>query len=285
VNLSKKSLFLFLPWLLFGLASCQTESPQQILPATQISKIDQKEMVLVPAGKFIMGTDKTDPENTHQKIGTIKPLYLDQHPQRSIDLEAFYMDKYEVTHREYMRFVEATRFNELPSNWVEGKIPEGLKNHPVTNITWREALAYALWAGKLLPTEEQWEKAARGTDGRLYPWGNEYAKGMANMGIDAAKKNMPVGSYPQDVSSYGLYDMGGNVMEWSLDWYLPYPGNDYQSPKFGKKLKVLRGNSFQSGGHYFLEAYRYVFSRTEVDPDDYFENVGFRCVMAVNPPH
>jgi len=237
-------------------------------------------MVLVPAGKFIMGTDKVDPDNTHQKIGTIKPLYLDQHPQRSVDLDAFYMDKYEVTHREYMRFVDATLFNEFPSNWVGGKIPAGLESHPVTNITWREALAYTLWAGKLLPTEEQWEKAARGADGRLYPWGSEYTQGVANIGIDAAKKTMPVGSFPQDVSPYGLYDMGGNVMEWSLDWYLPYPGSDHQSKKFGKRLKVLRGNSFHSGGHYFLEAYRYVFSRTEVDPDDYFENVGFRCVMS-----
>ncbi len=234
-------------------------------------------MVLVPAGEFIMGTNLTDPDNTHLKIGTVKPLYRDQHPERKIHLPAFYIDQYEVTNREYQRFLEESGYPDLPGHWDAAQFPEGTGDLPVTNITWREALTYALWAGKRLPTEAQWEKASRGSDGRLYPWGNEYQKGWANIGIDGAKALMAGGSYPKDVSSYQVYDMAGNVMEWTLDWYQAYPGNDYRFSKFGDQFKVIRGNGFQKGGHYFLEAYRYAFYRTEAQPDEYFENVGFRC--------
>ena len=238
-------------------------------------------MVLVPAGEFIMGTNRTDPENTHLKIGTVKPLYKDQRPERKVHLDAFYIDQYEVTNLEYKKFIDATQFPELPGHWEEGMYPEGEKDLPVTNVTWREALTYALWAGKRLPTEAQWEKAARGTDGRLFPWGDDYQKGWANVGVDGAKALVKGGSFPKDVSPYNVHDLAGNVMEWTQSWYERYPGNDYQFKKFGKEFKVLRGNGFQKGGHYFLEAYRYAFYRTEGKPDEYFENVGFRCVMPI----
>ena len=259
--------------------SCKENQGQK--SAAVVSEVDQKEIVLIPAGEFIMGTDKTDPENTQQRIGTIKPLYLDQQPQRRVNLEAFYIDRYEVTNKEYKRFIEAAQYPDYPAHWVEGTYPEGLADHPVTNVTWAQAMAYALWARKLLPTEEQWEKAARGADGRIYPWGNEYTKGMANLEIDGARQTAPVGTYPKDVSPYGVNDMAGNVMEWTLDWYRAYPGSNYQSQRFGRYFKVLRGTGFQKAGHYFLEAYRYAFFRTEVDPDEFFENVGFRCVTPV----
>ena len=238
-------------------------------------------MLLVPAGEFTMGTNRSDPENTHLKIGTVKPLYKDQHPERKVYLDAFYIDQYEVTNREYKKFIDATQFPELPGHWEEGRYPEGTGALPVTNVTWNEALTYALWAGKRLPTEAQWEKAARGADGRLFPWGNEYEKGWANVGVDGAKELVAGGSYPKDVSPYKIFDLAGNVMEWTASWYQPYPGNDYQFKKFGKEFKVLRGNGFQRGGHYFLEAYRYAFYRTEARPEEYFENVGFRCVLPV----
>ncbi len=254
------------------------------LPPKISSKVDGKAMVMIPAGEFIMGTNRTDPENTHLKIGTVKPLYKDQHPEHKVYLDAFYIDQYEVTNREYKKFIDSTQFPELPGHWEDGRFPEGEKDLPVTNVTWREALTYALWAGKRLPTEEQWEKAARGTDGRLFPWGDEYQKGWANVGIDGAKALAAGGSYPKDVSPYHVFDMAGNVMEWTSSWYQPYPGNDYQFKKFGKEFKVLRGNGFQKGGHYFLEAYRYMFYRTEAKPDEYFENVGFRCVTPATSP-
>lgn len=261
-----------------------TACGEKPLQKVKVSPVDQKEMVLIPAGEFIMGTNKTDPENTHQKIGTVKPLYLDQHPERKVTLDAYYIDRTEVTNAEYKRFIEAMQFPDLPSNWKNETYPEGMADHPVIGITWHEALTYALWAGKRLPTEAQWEKAARGTEGFEYPWGNEYVKGHANVGIEDAKGTLPVRSKPQDVSPYGVYDMAGNVMEWTMDWYLPYPGNTHKDQRFGKTLKVLRGNAFQKAGHYFLDAYRYAFNRTEVPPDEFFENVGFRCVMPVPSP-
>jgi formylglycine-generating enzyme required for sulfatase activity len=251
------------------------------LPQNKIWEKDQKKMVLIPAGEFLMGTDLQDKENTHQQIGSVKPLYLDQQPQHKVQLDAYYIDQYEVTNREYKNFIEATQFTYLPSNWLEGEIPEGEDDLPVTNISWMEAWAYAQWAGKELPTEAQWEKAARGTDGRIFPWGNEYEKGVANVGVDGAKKIMVGGSFPKDVSAYKVYDMAGNVMEWTRDWYQAYPGTTYSSKKFGKKFKVLRGSGSQKSGHYFLEAYIYSFYRTEVQHEEFFENVGFRCVHPV----
>jgi formylglycine-generating enzyme required for sulfatase activity len=264
------------------LSAC--ERAPDTLPTQMVSEVDGKAMRLVPAGEFIMGTNRTDPDNTHLKIGTVKPLYKDQHPEHKVYLDAFYIDEKEVTNLEYKKFIDSTQFPELPGHWEEGSFPEGKGNLPVTNVTWREAFSYALWAGKRLPTEAQWEKAARGTDGRLYPWGDEYQKGWANIGVDGAKALAPSGSYPKDVSPYQVFDMAGNVMEWTSSWYQAYPGNDYQFKKFGNEFKVLRGNGFQKGGHYFLEAYRYTFYRTEARLDEYFENVGFRCVNPVTSP-
>ena len=261
------------------LAAC--EKAPGPLPPQMVSEVDGKAMRLVPAGEFIMGTDRTDPDNTHLKIGTVKPLFKDQRPEHKVHLDAFYIDEKEVTNREYKKFIDATQFPELPGHWEEGVFPEGTGDLPVTNVTWREALTYALWAGKRLPTEAQWEKAARGTDGRLFPWGEEYQKGWANAGVDGAKALAPGGSFPKDVSPYQVFDMAGNVMEWTASWYQAYPGNDYQFKKFGKEFKVLRGNGFQKGGHYF-QAYRF-FYRTEAKPEEYFENVGFRCVLPVTP--
>lgn len=258
-------------------SACDGLGGNNSLEQVIISEIDQKEMVLIPAGEFIMGTNKTDTENTHQQIGTVKPLYLDQQPERKINLPAYYIDRYEVTNKEYKRFIDATQFDELPSHWENETYPEELADHPVTNITWREAWSYAMWAHKQLPTEEQWEKAARGTGGQVYPWGDVFEKGNANMGIEGARKTVPIGSYLNDVSPFQVYDMGGNVMEWTQDWYQAYPGSDYKDPRFGKTFKVLRGNGFQQAGHYFLEAYRYSFYRTEAEPNEYFSNVGFRC--------
>jgi len=254
------------------------EIKNDTLPLVKISLIDGKEMVLVPAGEFFMGTNKIDDEKMHLKIGAVKPLFVDQHPSRKIFLDSYYIDKYEVTNEEYKRFLDSSGYDELPGHWENETYAKGTGRYPVTHVTWREALTYGLWAQKTLPSEAQWEKAARGADGLLYPWGNDYEKGISNMDIDGARALAEVGKYPDDVSPYKVYDLGGNVMEWTLDWYQAYPGSTYKNPRYGKILKVLRGNAFQKSGHYFLEAYRYSFSRTEADPNDYFENVGFRSL-------
>ena len=286
VTLWAKFISLFFYILTLFLSACgdsfDLKLQKIVLPAVKISQFDGKEMVLVSAGDFIMGTDMIDHEKTHLQIGAVKPLFLDQHPSRKIYLDSYYIDKYEVTNEEYKKFLDSSGYDELPGHWEDGSYKEGRGRYPVTHVTWREALTYALWAKKKLPTEVHWEKAARGTDGRIYPWGDFYEKGKSNMDIDGARELTEVGIYPEDVSPYKVYDLGGNVMEWTMDWYQAYPGSSYRSPRYGKVLKVLRGNAFQKAGHYFLEAYRYSFSRTEADPNDYFENVGFRCFEPVS---
>ncbi|MZG29550.1 MAG: formylglycine-generating enzyme family protein [Nitrospinae bacterium] len=270
--------------LLFFLSGCQLcDCEKEQMTPVKVSERDQKEMVLVPAGEFIMGTNKVDEEGTHKKIGSVKPLYIDQHPERKLYLGDFYMDRYEVTNEEYQKFLKATKFTDRPAHWENGTFPEGMALHPVTQVTWWEGWSYCMWAGKQLPTEAQWEKSARGPNGLPYPWGEEFVKGKSNLGIEGDRKAAPVTAYPEDVSPYKIYGLSGNVMEWTLDWYLPYPGNPKPNSRYGKELKVLRGNGFQKAGHYFLPAYRYAFNRTEVNPNDFFENVGFRCASEIIP--
>ena len=112
-------------------------------------------MVLIPAGEFIMGTNKVDKEETHKKIGAVKPLYLDQHPERKLFLDSYYIDQYEVTNEEYSRFLNANQFTDIPAHWEDGVFPEGHEYHPVTQVTWWEAWSFCQWEDKQLPTEAQ----------------------------------------------------------------------------------------------------------------------------------
>jgi len=130
----KKYTLIYLLCLLIFTVSC--DNRKDALESVKISPIDGKEMVLVPAGEFIMGTNKTDVDNTQQKIGTVKPLYLDQHPERKVMLDAYYIYRYEVTNSEYKKFMDDTQYPDPPTNWVDGMIPEGREDHPVTSIIW-----------------------------------------------------------------------------------------------------------------------------------------------------
>ena len=153
-----------------------------------VSGRDGRSMVFVPTGEFLFGPDR-------EKAVT----------------GAFYIDRYPVTNAEYKKFVEATG-HEHPAHWRRGTWPEGKANHPVVQITWESAYAYVQWAGKRLPTELEWEKAARGTDGRVWPWGNVFDPRKCNT---SSEGTTPVGLYsPGGDSPYGLWDMAGNVWEW-----------------------------------------------------------------------
>lgn len=234
--------------------------------------VQEEGMVLVPAGEFIMGTDKTKEKEIPPAYGFRKPPYEDEKPQRKVFLKAFYIDKYEVTHAQYRKFIEATKYK-APDNWKNGYNP-AWNNYPVVNVSWEDAKAYCQWCKKRLPTEQEWEKSARGTDGRKFPWGNEYDPKKAN---NSQKGLSLAGLFKEDVSPYGVYDLGGNVMEWTTDWYKPYTGNKDEDPDFEKNYKVIRGGSWGGIGHYNISYYIRAACRNYAKPKDKFNDVGFRC--------
>jgi formylglycine-generating enzyme required for sulfatase activity len=202
-------------------------------------------MILVPAGNFLMGDEK-------------QPVRVD----------VFYIDKYPVTNAEYAKFIEATG-HPPPPHWEEtgGTYPPDMANHPVVFVNWFDAQDYATWAGKRLLTEAEWEKAARGTDGRVYPWGNEFNRIMCNVSEAGIGGTTPVGKYsPYGDSPYKVGDMAGNVWEWTATDWAP-----------GSSSKVQRGGSFVNRGSYARCAYRYLGVPEPRNP-----NVGFRCGMSVS---
>jgi len=220
---------------------------------------DGAEMVLIPAGEFIMGSKD----------------YNNGKPQRRVYLDAYYIDVYPVTVAQYRRFCKETK-REMPSSPSWGWID----NHPIVNVSWNDAKAYCDWAGKRLPTEAEWEKSARGTDGRKYPWENEWdarkCRCSRNNWGDAGSTS-PVGSFPQGISPYGVYDMAGNVWEWCADWYDKgyysiSPKSNPTGPSSGQ-FRVLRGGSWFDGTPDSIR----VSYRDRYDPMNMFDVVGFRC--------
>ena len=243
-------------------------------------------MVLIPAGTFTMGTDQDDTERRAREYGLVKPWFVDEHPARRVTLATYYLDRYEVTAAGYQTFVLTTGHS-APPDWKGRHHPAGLERHPVVSVTWADADAYCRWAGKRLPTEAEWERAARGTDGRLYPWGDRFEVGRANLG-GARGGPVVVGSYPTGRSPEGVYDLIGNVWEWTADWYGPYPGRPHPGAiEDGKPARVLRGSSWSGIGHFAPDVQMDILAhnargsfRLYADPDGVLNDVGFRCAKA-----
>ena len=213
-------------------------------------------MVTVPAGTFPMGADLAPP-------GDESPLHM-------VTLPAFLIYRYEVTNADYRKCVQAGLCDE-PQD-LRFYADADAADHPVVFVTWYDADAYCSWLDERLPTEAEWEKAARGTDGRDYPWGSEPSPDRLNAGL-RFEGTLAVGSFPAGASPYGALDMAGNVWEWTADWYLPYQGSAFQSELFGNKYKVLRGGSWN---HPMQDAR--TFHRDIAHPARAILVVGFRCV-------
>ena len=227
-----------------------TPSPTALPPEITDSK--GVEMVLVPEGEFTMGSDDGDD---------------DEQPVHQIFLDAYFIDKYEVTNVLYKVCVEAGVCDQ-PTNTDDYNNSQYVQ-HPVVYTNWYMAKEYCEWRGARLPTEAEWQKAAQGTDGRIYPWGDEEIDNtFANYGSSDTKT---VGSYPKGVSPYGAYDMAGNVWEWVADWYDSYPGNTDSNSHYGTSFRVLRGGSWLDGDP-LRSANR--FQHEPSFKGDYY---GFRC--------
>ena len=213
-------------------------------------------MVYIPGGKFVMGYNGSDQDA--------------EKPEHEVTVGPYFIDKYEVTVAEYYQFIKA-RNRAAPKNWSpawqQGQFSNDEAKRPVTDVTWFDARDYAESLGKRLPSEEEWEYAARGNDRRLYPWGNDFNPNRANVGNEKGVR--PVGSYPADKSPFEAYDMSGNVFEWvGSDWSL-YPGSKAQPTKPGK---MVRGGSFSQDRFFAMVTSRAVL-RTDAQQSD----VGFRC--------
>ena len=226
-------------------------------------------MVEIPEGLFMMGFDGTQ-------------ALEDERPRHQVWMPAFFMDLHEVTTAQYASFLAATH-RLAPWQWNTVDLAQH-SDRPVIGVDWSDADAYCRWKGKRLPTEAEWEKSARGTDGRLYPWGNQVAsKDLANFALGArfsySQVLMPVQSYEQGKSPYGLYQMAGNVGEWVQDWYgTNYyeisPERNPQGPEQGQ-FKVLRGGSWSD-----LPKYLLTYGRFKLPPETRNSYTGFRCAKS-----
>ena len=238
----------------------QKQKQNQEKPAA--AQPQEGSMAVVPAGEFMMGSPTGD---------------SDEQPAHKVHVDAFSMDKYEVTVGQYAVFLQAKGIDP-PSDWKTMNQPAHQKR-PVANVDWADAFAFCKWAGKRLPTEAEWEKAARGTDGRLYPWGNDPPTPLhANFGKPDWNNHgvlAPIGTFEDGKSPYGIYDMAGNVWEWVNDWYdynyyKTSPSQNPTGPSTGG-TKVIRGGSWYSNPRAMRSA-----NRSLITPTDQGLN-GFRC--------
>lgn len=238
----------------------------------------QADMVLVPAGEFMMGSEgKALDEDAAER------------PVHTVSLPAFLIDKTEVTATQYAQFLNELKrtrddaghaflglSQHLPLEQADGqwRPKSGREQFPMTDVTWYGATAYAQWAGKRLPTEAEWEKAARGTDGRKYPWGPNMDYGKLRFGQDSVG---PVGTLPAGASPYGCLDMAGNAWEWTSSVFKPYPyvATDGREDSSSAERRVARGGSWTGEPHITTTTYRF---RPEPTFGHYY--LGFRCAKS-----
>ncbi|MBA5869971.1 MAG: SUMF1/EgtB/PvdO family nonheme iron enzyme [Nitrospira sp. CR2.1] len=227
-----------------------------------------EELVVIPAGPFVLGTNRGG---------------FDEQPERKIYLDEFRIDRYEVTNAQYAAFVKATghRKSGPPSRYAKNTLRMRGVNQPAVYVSWEDAKAYCEWRGRRLPSEAEWEKAMRGPDGRLWPWGNVEVPNAANWARvdDGFEVAAPVGRVKSDASPYGVMDGAGNVMEWVNDWYLEgaYAAaseRNPESPEYGT-YKVLRGAAYTSSGSDLR-----ITARSKMMQDFRDETIGFRCAQS-----
>jgi formylglycine-generating enzyme required for sulfatase activity len=234
-------------------------------PATEAPAIKPGEMVLIPAGEFILGANDKDTA---------------AYPEQKVNLPAFWIDKYEVTNAEFLDFAIKTGYQgegaKEGKDWRQFFTPDKA-NYPVLFITWNDAVAYCKSLDKRLPTEPEWEKAARGPNGFRYPWGDKWEAGKSNTYESGLREPTAIGEYPGDVSPFGVHDMLGNVQEWTDSWYKAYKGNPKADPNFGERFRVVRGASSRIYG-----SRAHLWDRSAYLPKSLYD-FGCRCAKDATP--
>jgi formylglycine-generating enzyme required for sulfatase activity len=237
----------------------------------------EPEMVLIPVGGFLMGSDPAKDKDAQD----------DEQPQHFLALPAYYLARTPVTNAQYLAFVQDAGQG-APGGWQGDKPPKGKEDHPVVDVTWRDALAYCRWLAQAtgrpyaLPSEAEWEKGARGTDGRIYPWGNDWAAARCNCYERREGDTTPVGAYPGGASPYGLLDMAGNVWEWTRslwDREYPYVPNDGRENLEAGGARVVRGGAFD-----FTSGFVRCAFRLSLNPAQWVRGLGFRVVLGPGFP-
>jgi formylglycine-generating enzyme required for sulfatase activity len=257
--------------LLLGAAACGKKAEEAAAPAAETAAAPPQdeyksgEMVLIPAGEFIMGS-------SDDKSAT-------WYPEHKINLPAYWIDKWEVTNADFLDFAIKTGYQgegaKEGKDWRQFFTAEKARN-PVVFITWNDAVAYCKSLGKRLPTEEEWEKAARGPDGFRYPWGKAWEANKASTYETGRREAEQVGLY-EDKSPYGVRDMLGNVQEWTSSWYKAYKGNTKGDDNFGERYRVVRGASARIYGSRFSLAVRSAYL-----PKSLYD-FGCRCAKDATP--
>ncbi|HWO01005.1 MAG TPA: SUMF1/EgtB/PvdO family nonheme iron enzyme [Blastocatellia bacterium] len=235
------------------------------------------DMILIPAGQFLMGDDNH---------------FDDEKPAHTVDQPAFYIDKYEVTNEQYKRFCDAEKSGRYPETAVEKDYLLNNPTLPAVGIQYEDAAAYARWAGRRLPAEEEWEKAAswdpKNRAKRQWPWGDKPGGASANLGRNQVPKLAAVGTYAGDVSAYGIHDLAGNVSEWVDTFYNAYEGNPQPTPKkdteFGSKFRVTRGGSIRSDIDQARTTFRGLVPLEVTEENRKYMLVGIRCAVSANDP-
>lgn len=234
---------------------------------TYISPIDGMRLIYIPAGEFFMGSNQYD-----------RDLETNEVPQHRVSLDAFWISQTQVTNAMFAQCVDTGACAYSAGHQINPRyLDPAYADHPIVYVTWQSAQDYCTWSGGRLPTEAEWEKAARGTEGQKYTWGNSTPTGEQVNTDNIVGDTTPVGQYPQGASVYSVLDMGGNVREWVWDWYDPYyyqysEVDNPMGPASGEK-KVLKGASYSDMLRYARPA-----NRLAHDPTSPGINRGFRCV-------
>lgn len=254
-------------------------------------------LVYVPEGEFLMGSTDKD------LLAASDETASDEKPQHLVNLAAFWIDQTEVTNKLFSSFVSATEYKTdaekigwsyvnngqewlkvSGANWQNPTGPSSnildKEQHPVIQVSWNDAVAYCKWAGRRLPAEAEWEKAARGTDGNIYPWGDDTPNDDYLNYSTSIGDTTNVGFYPKGASPYSAWDMAGNVWEWVSSAYKPYPYDalDGREDLTLKTRRVVRGGSYYEDFSGVRSSDRYW-----LDPDLHYMHVGFRCAVDATP--